>query len=46
MGSDAQLASVGEGDLVYGLSSGLVNKSLHARLQVATTGSYDLQHPG
>jgi len=46
MGSDAQLAEVSRGDLVFGLRSEIVSRSLCARLQVSMFCSYDFGHPG
>ena len=37
---------VGQTDLVYGLRSGFISRSVHARLQVSVCSGYDLCHPG
>jgi len=37
---------VGQTDLVFGVRSGFINRSVHARLQVSVCSGYDLSHPG
>jgi len=38
--------NVGQSDLVFGMWSGFVSRSVQARLQVSVCSSYDLFHPG
>jgi len=33
-------------DLVFGMRSGFISRSVHARLQLAVCSGYDLFHPG
>ena len=37
---------VGRTDVVFGMRSGFISKSVHARLQVSVCSGYDLFHPG
>ena len=37
---------VGQNDLVFGVQSGFISRSVHARLQVFVCSGYDLFHPG
>jgi len=37
---------VGHTDLVFGVLSGFISRSVHARLQVSVCSGYDLCHPG
>jgi len=37
---------VGQTDLVFGVLSGFISKSVHARLQVSVCSGYDLCHGG
>jgi len=37
---------VGRIDLVFGVQSGFISKSVHERLQVSVFSSYSLCHPG
>jgi len=37
---------VGLADLVFGVQSGLISRSVHARLQVSVYSGYNLFHPG
>ena len=39
-------SKVGESYLVFGVHSGFISRSAHARLQVSVCSSYDLCHPG
>jgi len=36
----------GQTDLVFGMQSGFISRSVHARLQVSVCSSYDLFHLG
>jgi len=36
----------GQTDLVFGMQSGFINRSVHARLQVSVCSGYDLFHLG
>jgi len=38
--------SVGQTDVVFGMRSGFISRSMHARLQVSVCSGYDLCHPG
>jgi len=37
---------VGRTDLVFGVRSGFISSSVHARLQVSVYSAYDWFHPG
>jgi len=37
---------VGQSDLVFGLQSGFISRSVCARSQMSVCGSYNLCHPG
>ena len=39
-------SNVGQTDLVFGMRSGFISRSVHARLQVSVCSSYDLFHHG
>jgi len=41
-----QPSKVGQDDLVFGVRSGFVSRSVHERLQVFVCSGYDLCHPG
>jgi len=36
---------VGQTDMVFGMRSGIISTSVHARLQVSVCSGYDLFHP-
>ena len=38
--------NVGKPDRVFGVLSGFISRSMHARLQVSVCSDYDLCHPG
>jgi len=40
------IGKIGQTDLVFGVQSGFVATSGHARLQVSVCSSYDVYHPG
>jgi len=37
---------VGQTDLVFGVQSRFISRSVHARVQVSVCSGYDLFHPG
>jgi len=39
-------SKVGQTELVFGVRSGFISKSVHARLQVSVHSGYILCHPG
>jgi len=39
-------SKLGQTDLVFGVQSGLISRSAHARLQVSVCSSHDLCQPG